>query len=1127
MGEIGATIPEHIGPFRVLRAIAAGGMAEVYAVEDPTSGERFALKLLVAVKVALKRFNREYEAMTRLNHPGIVRVYHYGLHQQHPWLTMELLRGTPAQPWVKQFGKPGEPERTAEVLRLGYHLSQAMHYVHERGLVHRDLKSANVLILPDRRVKLVDFGTAHLSDALDRLTAEGEFVGTYAYASPEQLLGQAVDGRSDLYSLGVLLFRLCTGRRPFSSNDSKALMDAHLSGAIPDPRKLVPELPAGLGELIVELMQKAPGDRPRTAGLVARRLEELAGRPFGIRSPLAVHDSHVTGRELELGEIRKRMADQPNSAMLVLGEAGSDRGRVLDAVLREAVAREDLVFVSTLREGADIEGLMGLLKSVARQGSDSTPAIRALNKLAKANVTQLATPRVRASLRKSVQSTFLTLAESKQVVIGVHGLEHATTLTLEVLANIRAYAAENDLKIHILASCSAKAISANPEILRRFPDAVHVELPPLGPREIALGVGAMLGRRPPPAELSRELFQATDGQPEYIEDAVRMLVASGGIEADDGNRLEWAGAQVEVPVPEQARDDAESLLLSLPSLYRRVLEAIALLDDEVHLDTLASALDWEVEEVAPIAHHLVAQQILKWVVDDRTLGWVRGRLKAVLEAGLGGLRLHAHQATLSRAIRQHSPSAAQVRLLLATGESGEAFSRCTVAAREAFESHRYRDALAMLTPLFSREQGVNPILVAEAHLLHARCLHVLRPLDTAAAKSLATAKKGMAGQPQKLAEVSFASAMLSAAIGHHRNHQKHLVAAWEAAESAQSRELQAMVALEEADVARHKGKHKDASAWIDKARTAAIGARNRSLMGYVTIATARVSLMTGDAAEGEATAGKAMQYFEREGDLYGYFSAVATWADTLRRQARWSEALALLTQRLPEARLAEDPQVYVQMLLSAAWCEIDLCRLGRAQELVDELAATVRKGEMLPLQLDARLVYGRILLASGQFMNAAFVLKEVHERARNAQLTVLAETSRALWAETSWHLRDRVKCKEMFQSALLGLRATGSKVAIADACAARARVMARESGPEDLFKPVAELLDGGRLPAVALERFLADGAWQRQRGDRGAMAKAYRDAAMALNRIASGLNDTDRAALRVHPWSRRIRRGLR
>ncbi|MEZ4316735.1 MAG: protein kinase [Myxococcota bacterium] len=1116
-----------MGPFRVLRAIAAGGMAEVYAVEDPTSGERFALKLLISVTAALKRFNREYEAMTRLNHAGIVRVYHYGLHQGHPWLTMELLRGTPAQPWVKKFGKPGLEVRTNEVLRLGYHLSRALHYVHERGLVHRDLKSANVLVLPDRRVKLIDFGTAHLSDALDRLTGQGEFVGTYAYASPEQLLGNAVDGRSDLYSMGVLLYRLCTGRRPYSLNDPAQLLDAHVNGAIPDPRTLVPNLPAGLAELIVKLMAKAPGDRPPNAGFVAQRLEELAGRPFGIRSPLAVHDAQVTSREHELRQIRGILEEQTSSAVIVLGEAGSDRGRLVDALLREAVGREDTVFTGTLREGADIEGLMGLLKAVARQGSDSDTAIRALHKLAKANVTQLATPRVRASLRKSVQSAFSLLAEKKQVVIGVHGLEHATTLTLEVLANVRAFAQESGLHIHILASCSARHMAGNPEIARRFPDAVYIDLPPLGPREIALGVGLMLGRRPPPAELSRELFAATDGQPIYLEDAVQELVATGGIEADDGNRLEWAGAEVEVPVPPRARADAETVLASLPFLHRRVLEASALLDEEIHLDLLAAALDWELDEVRWVARDLVEQQILRWVVVDDVIAWIRGRLKAVLEDGLVGPRRTVHHLTLARAIRPHSPSAAQVRMLLATGESGEAFRRCTIAAREAFEGHRYRDAHAMLNPLFRREQGVPTQLVAEAHLLNARCLHVLRPLDTAAARSLATARKGMVGNPQKLAEVDFATAMLSAAIGHHRNHHKHLDAAWEAAEAANSADLRAMVAIEHADTAYHRGSQKDCQGWLDKARSAAMGARDRSLMGFITISSARLALMAGEAPEAEGLASKAMQYFEREGDIYGYFTAVATWADTLRRQGRWSEALALLTQRLPEARLAEDPQVYVRMLLAAAWCEIDLCRLGRAQELVDELAATVRKGELLALQLEARLVYGRILLASGQFMNAAFVLKEVHERARNAQLTVVAEISRALWAETSWHLRDRTRSRELFQSALLGLRGTGSRIGLADACAARARVMAREIDPAEIFKPVAEILDGGLLPSVGLERTLAIGQWERQRGDRGAMAAAYRTAALSLNRLASQLNDTDRAALRVHPWSRRIRRGLR
>ena len=121
-------------------------MAEVFEVVDPSTGDRLALKLLVNLQVALKRFNREYEAMARLNHPGVVRVYHYGLHNGQPWLTMELLQGLNVQHWCKKFGPPGAPARNAEVLRVGYHLANALHYVHDRGLVHRDLKSQNVFL---------------------------------------------------------------------------------------------------------------------------------------------------------------------------------------------------------------------------------------------------------------------------------------------------------------------------------------------------------------------------------------------------------------------------------------------------------------------------------------------------------------------------------------------------------------------------------------------------------------------------------------------------------------------------------------------------------------------------------------------------------------------------------------------------------------------------------------------------------------------------------------------------------------------------------------------------------------------------------------------------------------------
>src|SRR5690606_37844249 len=180
VGMTTTRLPENIGPYRVLRPIARGGMAEVYEVSDPSSGEHLALKLLVQTGGALARFNREYEAMIRLNHPHIVRVYHYGLHGRMPWLTMELVDGTPIQAYAKRCGRAGSEQRTTETIRLAHDLALALDHIHVNGLVHRDLKSANVLVLPDGRVKLIDFGTARVADAWEEITREGEFIGTFA-----------------------------------------------------------------------------------------------------------------------------------------------------------------------------------------------------------------------------------------------------------------------------------------------------------------------------------------------------------------------------------------------------------------------------------------------------------------------------------------------------------------------------------------------------------------------------------------------------------------------------------------------------------------------------------------------------------------------------------------------------------------------------------------------------------------------------------------------------------------------------------------------------------------------------------------------------------------------------------
>jgi hypothetical protein len=217
---------------------------------------------------------------------------------------------------------------------------------------------------------------------------------------------------------------------------------------------------------------------------------------------------------------------------------------------------------------------------------------------------------------------------------------------------------------------------------------------------------------------------------------------------------------------------------------------------------------------------------------------------------------------------------------------------------------------------------------------------------------------------------------------------------------------------------------------------------------------------------------------------------------------------------------------YIEQLLATGWIELELSRLGRAQECHDELAATIHRGEHLHLRLEAQLLHGRIQLVSGQYRVAAYVLGEVHRTARQADLPVLAEHARALHAETLFALGDRDGASAAFQSAVLGLLGSGDQTVLAEGCRGRARIQATERDPDEIFRPAQRLIDEQPMPLLRLERLIARGAWHRAHGERELARQCLQEAASVLNRVASDLNDTDRAALRVHPWSTWIRRGL-
>lgn len=1119
--------PSDIGPYRVLRPIAAGGMAEVYEVEDPGSGERFALKLLVAVEEALPRFDREYEAMTRLNHPGIVRVYHYGIHDDHPWLTMELLRGVPAQTHVKAVGKAGTPDRTAEVLRVGYHVAQALNYIHERGLVHRDLKSANVLVLPDGRVKLLDFGAALIRDA-ERITRAGDFVGTFAYASPEQLTGKEVNARSDIYSLGVLLFRLATGKQPFDGGTPEEIARAHVHLAPKRANDLRPTLPKALADLIDRMLQKDPHRRPQRAREVAEYLEALAGRPFHDRSQLAVHNPISVAREAERRGIWGLLqAEVPPPWIAIVGEDGSDRVRLLQHIEHEASGKGFVAMPLDLRRADPIDRLLDVIVRMVGSGSDAARAwARQLDAARRKGGLEL--PTVRGELMRLTAEALRarTRGNPDRLLLCIQEVHLAEVLLLEMLGGIlKGLRGQTDFVV-LTASRPAPVAETTSDLRRRLPDPHVVELEPLTAREVAIAVGTMLGRRPPPAELARHLHRVTAGQPLYLEEAVRGMVGSGGIEAD-GSRLAWADQAMDIPVPPRAHEVASDLLAEVPLVRRRVLEALSIAGEDTGLPMLARLVGRSTQELMP---DLTALDQDGLVALDRVKMRVRWRqpvLALILADQLHPCRRSLLQRSLATISRGVTPRPELVEAQIAVSPIDDLLRSALPLVRQLIQRHAFRTALDLLDDLAERLPQEGPHAeAAEAHLLHSAAIRAVRPADPAGGRALSRARAlAPPGDADLACRMLLHQARLFGGIGHYRNALKFTEQAWESLPD-DGYHLAAEIALDMADAMRLRGELTAAEQWFHLAIEHAERAGDRPLRWIASAGAGACLVARGRIQEAEALLAQTMQEAERAGADIAYTTALASWTEALRLQGRYSEALALLYERLPHASQHQDPRLYVQLLLATAWIELDLSRLGRAQECTDTLAATVHRGELLHVRLEVQLLNGRILLASGQLREAAYVLQDVQDSANKADLLALRERARAVLAEALHALGDTDAAQGLFQSATLGLMGSGEQTLLAESIRAQARVTARSVDPEHLFQPVTYLVESEPVAMLHLDVLLASATWFQAQGDEEGARDCHSEAARILDELAEHLNDTDRAALRVHPWTQWVRRGL-
>ena len=334
-------LPTAIGRYVVDRELGRGAMGVVYKAHDPEIDRSVAIKLVRMDLLEsgrredyLARFRREVQAAARCLHPNIVAIYDFGSHEGEPFFVMEYVDARPLDETLPKDAGIGAEAAGAIVLQL----LDALAGAHALGVVHRDIKPANMLLTADRRVKVMDFGISRISTS--HLTQAGAVMGTPRYMSPEQIRGEPVDARSDIFSTGAMLHELLVGRTPFTGRSFEEVM-VKLLYEEPELAPSSPDMPAALREVVARAIAKAPDDRFESAAAMAAAIRAgLSGDPQPARAAVTIVQAQPTGT-----------ASDPRLADTVLLEAierrlaqymGPIAGRMVRNAAREAADAETL-----------------------------------------------------------------------------------------------------------------------------------------------------------------------------------------------------------------------------------------------------------------------------------------------------------------------------------------------------------------------------------------------------------------------------------------------------------------------------------------------------------------------------------------------------------------------------------------------------------------------------------------------------------------------------------------------------------------------------------------------------------------------------------------------------------------